>query len=364
MSHTKISKLMVVWVPAMFFACQVNEFSSQTPTKKNSGDAVADADGNDTDKGQAGSGDLDGGGGAESADGEDGGSDGLGNNDSSDDLIGENDEESGSNFKSGDAIKDLFTVESNKGRVDVIMFFDQSGSMQKYISEVAQRLGKFIESFTKTKKNLDYRMLVVAKDFSLGIQSDRVGHVQIGIGNHNAVDVFKDLITGKVSSGKIRLRKKSTKEFIIVSNDNSSQTAPDFGTWAKSNRNKVGRIHINGFIGFKSTGPLGYLGPCYIDKAGTNYIEMTKHKSLGGMVQDMCSGDWDALMNNLGKKISEVASNVFDLSEEPVEKSILVKLNGTNLASGSWNYDTEDNSIEVTAKLEPTDKISISYDKK
>jgi hypothetical protein len=275
------------------------------------------------------------------------------------------DTEAGENTaKSGDDIKDTFSVRSNKGKIDVLLFFDQSGSMQKYISEVAKRLNAFVQKFSESKKNLDYRILVVAKDYSLPIQNERIGHVRIGIGNHNAIDVFKDLVTGKVNPGSVKLRRSSVKEFVVVSNDNSSQNASDFGAWARANRNKVGRIHINGFIGFKSTGPLGYLGNCYIDKAGTNYIEMTKHKYLGGLAQDMCSGNWDTLIDNLGKKITDIETNVFDLSEEPVVDSIIVKVDNEALTKSSWNYSEDGNAVEITSTLNPDSKISISYTKK
>jgi hypothetical protein len=319
--------------------CKSSEFSSQTPKKSGSGDTVVDPSLGDDDDDQT-----------------TGGSDA--GDDDDDDLGG------GGGDNSGDTIEESFKVGENGSKVDVLMFFDQSGSMDKFITEVSQRLGEFVKVFMQSKKNLDYRLLVVAGNFTMPVQNNKVGHLPTHIGNHNAIDVFKQIVSGDVSTGSIKLRKNSTKEFIVVSNDNSNQTAAEFASWVKDNRKDVGRVHINGFVGFKSTGPLGYLGPCYIDKAGTNYIEMAKHKDLGGLVQDMCTGDWDALMSNLGKKISNVDSNVFDLKEEASTNGIEVTLNGKKLGKSEWSYDEDDNSIEISADLDPQDDVKITYIKK
>lgn len=341
----------------LLISCQDSQFAGESPSKKKQSSDLT-PDGNDDS--------LDDETDEDRTDGDDspeGGGDEGGTIGSGDDILGG--EDLGNGFKSGDSVKDLHLVKSNKNKVDVFLFFDQSGSMQKFISEVSARLGTFIAKFTQSKKQLDYRILVVAKDYNLTVQNERVGHARIGIGNHNAIDVFKDLLTGKQSTGSIKLRKSSTKEFIIVSNDNSNQTAEAFATWARENRSKVGRIHVNSFIGFKSTGPLGYLGPCYIDKAGTNYIDMAKHKYLGGLAQDMCSGNWDGLIDNLGKKITEVDSNLFDLSEEPENASdIKVSINGKELSGSGWKYDADANAVEISAILSPDDKVVIAYTKK
>ncbi len=357
--QTKITTLNVAVTLVLFgFGCQQSDFSGESGKKTNKADTTEPnlTNNDDLEKAELNPGEeSDKKPPVDEEEEEPGGSE----SDAIDDTdLGEN------TSKSGDEIKDIFRVASNKGKVDVMLFFDQSGSMQKYISEVAKRLNTFVEKFSQSKKNIDYRILVVAKDYTLPIQNERVGHVRIGIGNHNAIDVFKDLVTGKVNPGAVKLRKSSTKEFVVVSNDNSSQNAADFGTWARANRNKVGRIHINGFIGFKSTGPLGYLGSCYIDKAGTNYIDMTKHKYLGGLAQDMCTGNWDTLIDNLGKKITEIETNVFDLSEEPVIKSISVKVDNETLAKSSWSYSEDGNSVEITSILNPDSKVTISFVKK
>lgn len=260
-------------------------------------------------------------------------------------------------------LTESFPVNETAGKVDIIFFFDQSNSMDQFINEVSQRLGAFIQNFMQNNSKFDYRLLVVAKTFNMPVQNDKVGITNIKIGNHGAIPTAKQLFTGQASSGNIKLRKNSTKEIVVVTNDRANVNADQFAQWARDNRREVGKIHVNGFVGFKATGFLGRLGPCYVDHAGADYRAMGNHPDLGGLVQDICSPNWDSLMNKLGEKITANTTSVFSLSKKPKNTdSLKINIGDKLLSSAEYEYDEKDNSVEILIPLSKSDTVQISYD--
>jgi hypothetical protein len=326
----KIGYSFLYFILALSFGCQDTEFEGSSgakdKTKRGNGDAIGDGNGND-----------------------DGKTPNLGGGDSQD---------------GGDGyVNDSFTVSETPGKVDILFFFDQSNSMSKFIGEVSQRLGAFIQKFSNDNSNIDYRLLVVAKTFNMPVQNDKVGITNIYIGNHGSIPTAKQLLKGEKSSGNIKLRKNSVKEIVVVTNDRANVGADQFAQWAKDNRREVGKVHVNGFVGFKESSFLGRLGSCFVDHAGADYIAMGNHPDLGGLIQDICSPSWDNLMNKLGEKISANTTSVFTLSQKPTNAEDLeVEVSGKKLSPDDYEYDEKDNSVEIFIDLSRTDVVKIGYD--
>lgn len=252
--------------------------------------------------------------------------------------------------------RDLLFRPDDNTKVDLIFLFDTSPSMDDFVNAVQTRMEGFINQWLADKDNLDYQILVVG-EVDPTVSDARVGYYREYVGSHSALGRAKEVLTSGQKYGSVQLRPKSVKQLVVISNDDSSANAQAFKAWVEQNKKLVGRVHVNGFVGFDES---SFFSDCYIDGKGQTYMTLGNDAETKGLVQDLCSSDWNRLIENLGKRVARTVSSTFKLDDPPDDPDrIQVRVNGNE--TEEFYYDGDDQTVTVEDELEAGDKVEISY---
>ena len=104
---------------------------------------------------------------------------------------------------------------------------------------------------------------------------------------------------------------------------------------------------------------------CTINSAGDKYISTSE--STGGLVVDICTGDFQGALQDLSLAAAGLSSN-FTLNRVPnSENNIEVSINGQSIpqdTQNGWTYDSVTNSIRFHGNFVPLegDSIDVVYE--
>ena len=245
--------------------------------------------------------------------------------------------------------------------VDIVWIIDQSGSMGSEIAGVKQNMNNFSNYISGQK--IDYRVIVLAKRGTgskdicikppLGGancgDSARFKQVSLKVGSTNELTLFKS----NIKSIESFMRPNSLRQIVVVSDDNSSLSAPAFHAWIKA------RTGYKDYV-FHSIVSLTYTLFCTA-KDGKVYIDLSNWTK--GLKAHICTANWNSLFTQLSKKVSDVAKTQYKLSKTPLANTIKVQYNNVYVKHGQhWIWDVANSQVVLKGKLPgPGTKIKVCY---
>lgn len=193
------------------------------------------------------------------------------------------------------------------GGVDIIWFIDTSGSMNQETAWVQQNLNDFASYIGS--QNLDYRVIMIGKDGlcvapPLGgpncTDGPRYRHVKEYVGSTNGLSK----IISSYPKWQDFLRADTTKNFIAVTDDNSSKSASWFNA-------EIAKLKKPGFPdGFVFHSIVAYgnepkKGCATGARIGQVYLDLTAQTK--GVKFPVCDKDWKSIFDQLAKSVAQTA---------------------------------------------------------
>lgn len=236
----------------------------------------------------------------------------------------------------------------NKKNVDVIFLVDTSGSMRSEKKYLEENIATFVEIIDKDNRlNQNIHMIGANFRFPVGQDPEKFSLVNTNVGSRNALEIFTRFVDNP-DPNALQLRKDATKEIVVVSDDDSRMGSSQFVNYLDANKEKIGNIHLNGFVGKADSQENSW---CRIAQIGNVYKEIAENKDYGGTLFDLCTEDWKVLLDDLAKQI--IASNTkisFALKNtvknpESIEVYLNEKTEATFIPEELWSFDTEKNAV-------------------
>lgn len=236
--------------------------------------------------------------------------------------------------------------------LDVLWVIDDSGSMNRFQTNLSSNIGLFVATFMAT--GADYHMSVIttsneyASPLITSFDADPAGtlasYVMVGVGGsgmEKGIQFAKRALSSSSSAGpgSAFFRDDATLVVIYVSDE------PDHsdGGWAS---------YLTFFDAIKPSGqfiPYGVIGDypsgCTATtyggaQFGAGYWDMIDY--YGGDWYSICATDWGVQLQNLANAMS--VRRAYELNEkDPIVSTIEVFVNGQ--ATEDWEYDDTSNSI-------------------
>jgi hypothetical protein len=251
----------------------------------------------------------------------------------------------------------------SSGKADLILLLDSSDSMADERGKLSGNLAGFMGKLSDPALGLDYQVIVIGTDFVFPQTAQgKVEFLQQKVDSHDALAVLQTFLMSP-PQGAISLRSDAAKEVIVVTDDNASMAPRDFEAWANQQAAHIGKVRINGFVG---TDESRQAASCKIAAPGSTYIRLQTSPTVGGLIQDICSDDWERMLGALADRIISHRSATELTLSKPIRKGALVKviLNGTPIDATHVSINSDRNSIllDGTIVAKPGDKVRVTYD--
>ena len=198
------------------------------------------------------------------------------------------------------------------GKVDIIWWIDTSGSMSQEAKYLNSNINAFAQFIAAAK--VDFRMILVGNGFGICVQPPLGGagctngpqfmHVKSTIGSTNGHSVLMSSYT----QWKGFLRTDATKNFVAVTDDNSSTAAQWFidqlqakdpGQFPKTPQVPYGFVY-NSIVGYETAADCPTIA-----KKGTVYLDLTA--KTGGAKFKICATNWAPIFEALAKSVAQTA---------------------------------------------------------
>jgi hypothetical protein len=198
------------------------------------------------------------------------------------------------------------------GKVDVIWWIDTSGSMSqesKYLNQNINSFATFIQA-----ANIDFRMILVGNGFGICVQPPLGGagcsngpqfmHVKQTIGSKNG----NQILVSSYPQWKNFLRADATKNFVAVTDDDSTQSAAWFEQQMVAADPVQFKISPDVPFGFVYHSIVAYESKAdcpTIAKKGEVYLQLTA--KTGGAKFKVCDTNWAPMFAALAKSVVQTA---------------------------------------------------------
>ncbi len=294
---------------------------------------------------------------------------------------------------------DVFTQDI-KPQADILLTVDSSGSMSDKQASLGSNFASFI--LYANAANVDYQIGVTTADDDdavciMGICTDAGDKgrlrgtatnpkvltpltpqvdqkfrdkVNVGINGSGTEEGFitslkaltPPLITGE-NAGFLRY---DANLAIVVVSDAGDQSPDPFSYYFNRFMNIKGFNRANMFT-FNIVGPFEMDAPsgCTYDDThdASSYLQMATQTN--GVKEEICTPDWAAALQNLGKTAFGFRTTFFLTSVPDLNggKTLDVKVNGVASPSTDWAYDAAANAVAFDAAKTPSpgDSLSITY---
>ena len=254
--------------------------------------------------------------------------------------------------------------------LDVLWVIDNSGSMNRFQTNLSANIGSFMSAFAAT--GADYNMAVISTDFwnfstiitpySADPEGQLAAEVMMGVGGSGmergiAMAVSSLSSAAAAGPGGSFFRNDAKLVVIFVSDE------PDYSSpgWASTltffdNIKPPGDFVPYGVIGDYPSGcsiSSGYGGAQF----GAGYWHLIDH--YGGSWYSICATDWGVQLHDLAGEVT--GRRTFVLEEpDPIVDTIEVYVNG-QLAT-NWEYDETTNSVIFAEGHVPEEGQTIDID--
>lgn len=197
---------------------------------------------------------------------------------------------------------------SQLASTDIIWIVDNSGSMEWEENTIQQNLNSWSNRIEMS--GIDHHVVMLSDATHITVPPPLGGSasflaVDVGINSTNALQRFLD----QWESIRPFLRAGSIKHFIVVSDDDSDLSAPDFlNAVAALTEPSFGVPGVNWFFhSIVGYGAVPVIGCIPASATGTEYIELSE--TTGGVLAKICETDWSPIFDALEAAVLETAIN-------------------------------------------------------
>lgn len=246
--------------------------------------------------------------------------------------------------------------------VDVVFAVDTSASMGEEKANLEKNMSGFLTILEQEAPSADFQIFMIGEDFRFPDDAQKITKVEERVDSHNALMLLRDFFNDDLVLTK-KPRAEAMKQMVVISDDNARDvTAPLFLDFMDKSPMFAAGAAFNGFVGLDSS---VQNAQCSLMEVGKEYLTIAADQKFGGMIQDLCSQDWNKLLKNLAKKIaSEVRSRFFklDFPANPAQP-IIITVDGIQVDSATAQYDAALQAVIFAPGKEPTAgaKILVSY---
>ena len=257
----------------------------------------------------------------------------------------------------GEFSEAFYVGESTEAKpVDIVLAMDTSLSMKQEKQALEQNIGSFISNLRDA--NLDIKITAIGDpnqfQFPSYIDSDIFAIYPQYIDSYNAIEVTNSFLASPHKP--LSMRSDAHLEIIFFSDDNAAghnRMAEDFKI--PLDRSTT----INAVVGLEKKDH-DVNSPCNITNIGSEYIKLAEKTK--GEVLDLCSPDWEELLNKLSDNIIKIESKIFKLSYKPDKsETIRVYRNGIELKQSEYKVYSSSRQLEILADVDIDDEIVIDY---
>lgn len=290
---------------------------------------------------------------------------------------------SGSSPSAGEPTAQVFSGPAN-APVDILFVMDTSGSMREEKKSLEGNMNRFLTNMLSAK--LDVKILTLgggqpnldkfprgggncgAFDFPKDLPKERFGNVPVYVHSYDPIGRLSNFLDGKYDSlSPFKLRKNAPLEIVIISDDDGTdqkelqqdpaETPRNLATDFKAPSGKKVRVHA--IVGLENSAKIPEV--CEIENPGVQ--AQTLANQTGGTIMDICSQDWESLINQLSSKI--IAGNKgyqLEASIDP-KKPVTILVNGKPLDSKLYTIDYAAGFITLSdgASVQSGDEIKVEY---
>jgi hypothetical protein len=270
-------------------------------------------------------------------------------------------------------------------KVDIVFVVDSSGSMTQEIKYLIENLPAFIRRFTVDNKDLDYQLFVISgkrrNKFTIPRDVACQGRVEWidkrgGVDSHEGLGAAKAFMEGLLPRTKpqycpgspvLHLRDGALKELVFITDDNAKIKRDEgFSIDQKTMESflaqyNLGPVSVSGIIGLKTSRENK---SCDIAAEGIAYKNLAENPKYRGVIMDLCSPNWNGLLQNFAQTVINNITLGFNLSAWPNDPdAIVVALDDRILDPASYTYSADDNSVRLVDEslITGVSQVKISY---
>lgn len=237
--------------------------------------------------------------------------------------------------------------------LDVLWVVDNSGSMNRFQTNLSANIGSFMSAFVAT--GADYNMAVITTDdwrFSTivtpsspdpeGQLSSLVVTGVMGSGNEKGIEMAVESLKDSSAAGPGgSFFREDAKLIVIFVSDEPDHSSPGWSSYVSffDSLKPIGDFIPYGVIGDYPSG-CTITSPYGNAQFGSGYWNLIDH--YGGSWYSICASDWGVQLQDLAGEVTGRRSFVLE-EEDPIVETIEVTINGQ--ASTDWEYDEASNSI-------------------
>ena len=237
--------------------------------------------------------------------------------------------------------------------LDVLWVIDNSGSMNRFQTNLSANIGSFMSAFAAT--GADYNMAVISTDtwylgpiitpYIADPEGELASQVMMGIygsGMEKGIEMAAESLKNSSAAGPGgSFFRADAKLVVIFVSDEPDHSSPGWSSYLSffDILKPIGDFVPYGVIG-------DYPGGCTISSGyggaqfGAGYWDLIDH--YGGSWYSICASDWGVQLQDLAGEVT--GRRTFALEEpDPIVDTIEVTVNGQ--VTTDWEYDETSNSV-------------------
>lgn len=247
---------------------------------------------------------------------------------------------------------ETFTQKSNNGLLDILIVIDDSGSMSDEQNHLAERMDPLLSAI----KDTDWRIGVVTtrpnhqcmravinkndannvNDFKNAIQAGASGGTELGVDN---------ALLGLRCTTPAWVRADSSLALLFVTDeddDSAAKQANLFNEFTSMGRTVGQDARVYGILNLSALG---------------HYDDIIN--ASNGIYGSIASSDYSDILTRISQDVSTILKNQFELAAKPNQGSLNIMVNGT---AWTGNYTVNERTLTFTDTLPPEgSNIQVSY---
>ena len=255
--------------------------------------------------------------------------------------------------------------------LDVLWVVDNSGSMNRFQTNLSLNIGSFMSAFAAT--GADYQMAVITTDswmfssivtpYSADPESELAGLVVTGVmgsANEKGIEMAAQSLSSPSAAGPGgTFFREDSKLVVIFVSDEPDRSFPGWSTYLSffDSLKPAGDFIPYGVIGDYPSG-CTITSPAGTAQFGQGYWDLIDH--YGGSWYSICASDWGVQLQDLAGEVT--GRRMFQLDEQdPIVDTIEVTVNGQ--VATNWEYDETSNSVIFAEDHVPTEgqTVDVTY---
>ena len=255
--------------------------------------------------------------------------------------------------------------------LDVLWVIDNSGSMNRFQTNLSGNIGSFMSAFVAT--GADYNMAVISTDdwylgpiitpYTADPEGDLAAQVMMGVGGsgmEKGIEMAAESLKSSAAAGPGgAFFREAAKLVVIFVSDEPDHSVPGWSSYLTffDSLKPIGDFVPYGVIGDHPAGcTISY--PYGNAQFGAGYWDLIDH--YGGTWYSICASDWGVQLQDLAGEVTGRRMFVLDESD-PIVATIEVTVNSQ--VTEHWEYDETTNSVVFADGHVPDEgqTIDISY---